>query len=184
MTYAQVTAGTITAVQGQPPVAARRLDTQQWVLGLRDADPAVQEACGWFQVTDTTRPEDTPTTTHDRTLELIANVPTVVWVERAKTADELASANLVIAWLLAAVAAPAALIALLVPIRESGALLPQIAIAGYLRRLPLRKWLWSAGSVMQGIAVAGMALAAVSLTGVAAGWSALNRRPMEVLRGE
>jgi len=89
----------------------------------------------------------------------------------SKTADELASANLVIAWLLAAVAAPAALIGLLVPIRESGALMPQIAIAGYLRRLPLRKWLWSAGSVLQGLAAAGMALAAVSLTGALAGWT-------------
>jgi len=89
----------------------------------------------------------------------------------SKTADELASANLVLAWLLGAVAAPTSLVGLLVPIRESGALLPQIAIAGYLRRLPVRKWLWVAGSVLQGLAAAGMALATIAFEGRAAGWS-------------
>ncbi len=92
----------------------------------------------------------------------------------SKIADELASANLVLAWLLGAVGAPAFLIGLLVPIRESGALLPQIAVAGTLRRLPLRKWLWVAGSVLQGLAVAAMALAAVSLSGAAAGWTIIG----------
>ena len=89
MTYAQVTANTITAESGLPPQSARRLDTQQWVLGLRDAPVALQQACGWFAVTDVTRPADTPTTTHDRSIALVNGTPTVVWTSRPKTADEL-----------------------------------------------------------------------------------------------
>jgi predicted MFS family arabinose efflux permease len=88
-----------------------------------------------------------------------------------KIADELASAKLVLAWLLATLGAPAALVALLVPVRESGALLPQLAVAGYLRRAPIRKWFWVAGSLAQGLAVIGMGLVTVTLQGAAAGWT-------------
>lgn len=88
MSYANVTHDTIQKV-GTLPKSARRLDNDAWVLGLRDADTATQQATGWFEVTDTARPDDTDTTTHDRSIELVASVPTVVWTERDKTADEL-----------------------------------------------------------------------------------------------
>ena len=87
--YAQVTANTITAESGQLPLSARRLDTGQWVLGLRDAPVDIQQACGWFTVTDVARPADTDTTTNDRSLELVNGTPTVVWTSRAWTAEEL-----------------------------------------------------------------------------------------------
>lgn len=89
MSYAYVTSDTIQSSGNTLPSAARRLDTGQWVLGLRDAPVSLQEACGWFTVTDTPRPTDTDTTTHDRSLELVGNVPTVVWTARPWTADEL-----------------------------------------------------------------------------------------------
>lgn len=89
MTHALVTANTIEA-EGGLPHSARRLDTQDWVLGLRDAPEALQQACGYYKVTDTPRPADTATDTHDRTLTLPAGAPTVTWVKRPKTADELA----------------------------------------------------------------------------------------------
>ena len=89
MSYAYVTSNTVNAEAGRVPVAARRLDTGQWVLGLRDASVELQEACGWFAVTDTPRPADTDTDTHDRSVELIPG-PTVVWTERPWTPDELA----------------------------------------------------------------------------------------------
>ena len=87
MTYAYIADSVIHAV-GRLPQSARRLDTQEWVLGLADATVALQEACGWYAVADTTRPDDTPTTTHTRTVELVAGVPTVVWTERPLTDDE------------------------------------------------------------------------------------------------
>lgn len=88
MSYALVIDDTIVTTGGLP-VSARRLDSGAWVLGLRDADSATQEACGWYAIVDTARPDDTATTTHDQLIELVAGVPTVVWTERAKTAEEL-----------------------------------------------------------------------------------------------
>jgi hypothetical protein len=58
-------------------------------MGLRDAPVDLQQATGWYEVVDTARPADTPTTTHDRTVELAAGTPTVVWTERNKTQTEL-----------------------------------------------------------------------------------------------
>lgn len=88
MTYAYIQNDTIISVGGLPQ-AARRQDTGEWVLGLRDAPVDSQQACGYYEVADTPRPDDTATTTHDRSIELVAGVPTVVWTERAKSAEEL-----------------------------------------------------------------------------------------------
>ena len=88
MTFAQVTANTITAISGSVPVAARRLDTGDWVLGLRDAPTALQEACGWYTVADVARPPDTPTTRFERSFEMVATVATMVWTAVPKTQVE------------------------------------------------------------------------------------------------
>jgi MFS family permease len=87
----------------------------------------------------------------------------------AKLGDE--HAKTVLPWLMSAVGAPLALVALLVPLRESGSLLPQLAIAGYIRTLPLRKWVWVAGSIAQAATIGAVALAAATLTGAVAGWT-------------
>jgi len=97
-------------------------------------------------------------------LQLISNSLT-------KIGDEIASARLVLAWLMAAVGAPAYLTGFLVPLRESGALLPQLFVAGAIRRVPLRKWFWVWGSVAQGACLAAMAFAGLALRGAAAGWT-------------
>lgn len=88
-----------------------------------------------------------------------------------KTGDGLVDPKLVLAWLLGQLGAPAAAIGLLVPIRESLALLPQLATSGWIRSLPQRKYVWSAGSVVQGLSVLAMAGIAASMSGAAAGWS-------------
>jgi hypothetical protein len=88
-----------------------------------------------------------------------------------KIGDELASARLVLPWLLSAVGAPAALAGLLVPIREALALLPQLFVAAYVRRLAIRKWAWVLGSLVQAVCVAGMAGVAIALEGALAGWT-------------
>ncbi|MEO1250915.1 MAG: MFS transporter [Pseudomonadota bacterium] len=90
----------------------------------------------------------------------------------SKSADALIDPKLVLSWLMTALGAPA-LAGLLVPIRESGALLPQLFTAGALRRLPRRKWAWAAGAVAQGLGAFMIALAAVTLEGAAAGWAIL-----------
>lgn len=86
-----------------------------------------------------------------------------------KTADGLADAKLILAWLFGALGVPPWLTGLLVPVREAGALLPQLAIAAVIRRQPLRKWIWALGSAGQGVAMVGIAVAALTLRGEAAG---------------
>jgi hypothetical protein len=91
-----------------------------------------------------------------------------------KTGDGLADPKLVLSWLLTALGAPAGIVGLLVPVREAGALLPQLVTAGWVRSLAVRKWVWIGGSIAQGISVLGMAVAGLSLEGVAAGWTILG----------
>ena len=91
-----------------------------------------------------------------------------------KIGDELSSAKLILPWLLSALGAPATLTGFLVPIRESGALLPQLLVAAYIRQLPKRKGVWIAGSVLQAVAMFAMALVALTLTGAPAGWAVLG----------
>jgi len=88
-----------------------------------------------------------------------------------KVADELASAKLVLPWLIGWLGAPALLVGLLVPIREAGVLLPQLAVAAAIRRLPLRKGVWIIGSLASAAALAAMAIAAATLSGAVAGWA-------------
>lgn len=91
MSYALVDNGTIDAEQGALPDSARRLDTDEWVMGLPDAPVDLQHATGWYEVVDTPRPPETATDTTDRTLSLVGGVPTVTWVQRPKTAEEIAA---------------------------------------------------------------------------------------------
>ncbi len=88
-----------------------------------------------------------------------------------KIADELASAKLILPWLLASLGAPAVFTGFLVPIRESGVLLPQLIVAAAIRRLAIRKSVWLVGATLSGIALGGMAMAAALFTGVTAGWA-------------
>lgn len=78
-----------------------------------------------------------------------------------KLADELSSARLVLPWLLGVIGAPLWMVGLLVPIRESGALLPQLFVAGFIRLKPQRKWVWVAGGLLQAAAAAVLALLAL-----------------------
>lgn len=88
-----------------------------------------------------------------------------------KTGDGLADPKLVLSWLLMALGAPAVLVGFLVPVREAGALLPQMVTSGWIRSLPQRKWAWSVGSAVQGLTVIGMGLIALIMKGAAAGWT-------------
>ena len=95
----------------------------------------------------------------------------IVSLAMTKVADGLIDPKLVLAWLLSALGAPAVFAGALVPIREAGSLLPQIALAGMVQRMARRKWAWVWGSVGQGVAAALIALAALTLEGAAAGYA-------------
>lgn len=87
-----------------------------------------------------------------------------------KLGDAMSSPKTVLAWLMGFVNAPVYLISFLVPIRESGSMLPQIFIAGYIRKKPIRKWVWVIGSLLQFASIAGIGLICLSFTGATAGW--------------
>lgn len=90
-----------------------------------------------------------------------------------KLGDAIANPKTVLAWMLSALGAPGVFTAFLVPIRESGSLIPQLIIASYVRLMAIRKWTFVLGCVLQALAVFGMAAVAVSLTGTAAGFGLL-----------
>lgn len=83
--------------------------------------------------------------------------------------DGLVDPKLVLSWLLTSVGAGAFWVGLLVPVREAGALLPQLFTAAKLRRVSVRKWWWVSGSVVQGLMVLAIACNALLLTGTLAG---------------
>lgn len=80
--------------------------------------------------------------------------------------DRLASAKTTLPWLLSAAGAPHWMHSLLVPIRESGSMLPQMIIGAWARSQAIRKWLWVIGSIMQGLCLILMAWATLTLSGV------------------
>ena len=96
-------------------------------------------------------------------------VHTVGALTLTKIGDRIVDAKTVLTWLMGAIGAPSALTGLLVPVRESGALLPQVLVARFVAGRPRRQPTWLVGALGQAAAVAAMATIAVTLTGVAAG---------------
>ena len=89
------------------------------------------------------------------------------------TGDQIVNPSTVLPWLLTSLGAPAWIIALLLPVRESGSMLPQAALTPWVLRCRHRKWIWVAGGAGQAVAVAAMALTAAAGAGRAAGISIL-----------
>ena len=89
----------------------------------------------------------------------------VLSLSMTKTSDKLIDPKLILSWLLSTLGAPELFIGLLVPVREAGALLPQLFTSGYISSLSRRKWAWAIGSFLQGLCAIGIATATLSLTG-------------------
>lgn len=87
--------------------------------------------------------------------------------------DQLVNASTVLPWLFATLGAPHALTGLLVPIRESGSMLPQAFLTPLVLRARYRKWIFIAGALIQALAVGAMALVAALVDGTTAGVSIL-----------
>lgn len=87
----------------------------------------------------------------------------------SKAADGLADPKLVLSWLMTYLGAPSALVGLLVPIREAGALLPQLFTAARIRAMAQRKWAWAGSAAGQGLGAAIILAAALLTDGALAG---------------
>lgn len=91
-----------------------------------------------------------------------------------RVGEGLADTKLVLAWLLDAVAAPTWTMGLLVPLRESLAMLPQLIISARIRQRSIRKTVYVAGCIVQGLAIIGFGLVGLALSGLAAGLVAIG----------
>ena len=87
--------------------------------------------------------------------------------------DQVVNAKTVLPWLLTLVGAPAALVGLLVPVREAGSMLPQAALTPWVVSRPRRTRVWMTGATGQAAATAAMAAAALLLDGWVAGAAVL-----------
>lgn len=73
-----------------------------------------------------------------------------------KLGDALIDPKTVLTWLLTQMGVSGALVALLVPIRESGSMLPQLFVSGWVKKVNLRKHVFVSGAMAQAFAVAVM----------------------------
>jgi hypothetical protein len=60
-------------------------------LDLRRFPPERLAEHGWYEVQSTPRPTETANTTYDWSVEVVKGVPVEVWVERVRTAEEVAA---------------------------------------------------------------------------------------------
>jgi hypothetical protein len=88
MLYAKVIDSQITDVANRPPTAARRLDTEEWVMALREASATLQEECGWFLVAEVPPPALAVGEVADMEIQLVEGRPTQVWTVRPETEGE------------------------------------------------------------------------------------------------
>lgn len=95
-----------------------------------------------------------------------ANARRFVWSNGLQgVGDQLLSGKTVLPWLFSVAGVPSFFTGLLVPLRESGSMLPQAALTPWVVSHPARKRLWVLGSMGQGVCAAIIAAAAVLVSG-------------------
>lgn len=87
-----------------------------------------------------------------------------------KLGDTLSNPKTVLAWVMNYVSAPVYLISFIVPIRESGSMLPQLVIASYIRTKEKRKWVYFIGALLQFASIAAIGFVTLNTEGAIAGW--------------
>lgn len=92
----------------------------------------------------------------------------VACLSASKLADALVEPKLVLAWLLTALGASAGAVGLVTPIREAGALAPQLLLAPQVAAAPRSTRVWALAAAGQGLCA--LAIAAAAFAGVS-GWS-------------
>ena len=88
--------------------------------------------------------------------------------------DVLTNPKTVLTWLLSQLGTSGFLIGMIVPIRESGSMLPQLFISSWVKRARVRKWVFVYGAVAQAICIAAMGLSALFMSPAVAGVVALR----------
>lgn len=68
-----------------------------------------------------------------------------------KLAEKIISPNLTLAWIMDFFGASSAMVGVLVPIKDAGSLLPQLAVSGKIRSYQVRKNFWAVSALVQGL---------------------------------
>ena len=87
----------------------------------------------------------------------------------SKLAEQVASAKVVLPWLLSTMGAPAYIVGFLLPLRQAGTLLPQLMVSGQMRRFEVRKWFWVLSAIVQALMLMLMIAAALTTSPLVAG---------------
>ncbi|WP_378175549.1 MFS transporter [Aquimarina sp. SS2-1] len=87
-----------------------------------------------------------------------------------KLGDTLSNPKTVLTWVMSYVHAPVYLISFIVPIRESGSMIPQILLSNYIKTKKIRKWVWILGAFFQFISIALIGMVSLYFEGTEAGW--------------
>lgn len=87
----------------------------------------------------------------------------------SKLAEQIAGPNLILPWLFQLLGTPVWMLGFLLPIKQSCSLLPQMVVAGQIRRLAVRKWVWVGSGLIQMLCLLLMIPAALWLSPIAAG---------------
>ena len=95
-----------------------------------------------------------------------------------KLGDALINPKTVLTWLLTQMGASGAVVALLVPIRESGSMLPQLFVSGWVKQVKMRKRVFVSGAMAQALAVAVMGGVVLFLPPTWAGMAMLGAMAM------
>lgn len=91
----------------------------------------------------------------------------------SKLAEQIAGPNLILPWLFQLLGTPVWMFGFLLPIKQSFSLLPQMLVAGQIRRLAVRKWVWTISALLQAVCLLLMIPVALWLSPTAAGLSLL-----------
>lgn len=97
------------------------------------------------------------------------NLKVIYTLILTNVADALMDPKSVLTWILISLGSPSYLTSLLVPIRESLALIPQVYIAQAFSKVKTRKYIWIAGALLQGLFILGMLIASYYFDGIQAG---------------
>lgn len=92
----------------------------------------------------------------------------------SKLAEQIAGPNLILPWLFQLLGTPVWMFGFLMPIKQSFSLLPQMVVAGQIRQLARRKWVWVGSAIIQALCLLLMIPAALWFSPVSAGFSLLG----------
>ena len=68
-----------------------------------------------------------------------------------KLAEKIISPNLTLPWIMSSLGASAGIIGALVPVKDAGSLLPQLAVSGKIRNFQIRKKFWVMAAMLQAV---------------------------------